>query len=69
MLPEDVEARFRRIEDTLKATAELQRQAEARSKEHIDRLKRIQDGMARWMEKMAARRRQDGLRRQDEHPD
>jgi hypothetical protein len=69
MLPEDVEARFRRIEDTLKATAALQRQAEARSKEDIDRLKRIQDGMARWMEKRAAHRRQDGLRRQDEHPD
>jgi len=55
MLPEDVEARFRRIEDNLAVTAELQRQAEDRSKEDIDHVKAIQDAMARWMDKMADR--------------
>ena len=55
MLPEDAEARFRRIEDNLGVTAELQRRAEARSKEDIGHLKGIQDAMARWMDKMADR--------------
>jgi hypothetical protein len=55
MLPEDAEARFRRIEDNLVVTAELQRRAEARSKEDIDHLKAIQNAMARWMDKMADR--------------
>jgi hypothetical protein len=69
MLPEDVQARFRQIEDNLRATAELQRQREVRAREDIGRLKAIQDAMARWMDKRAARRRQHGLRRQEEHPD
>ena len=55
MLPEDAEARFRKIEDNLVVTAELQRRAEARSKEDIDHLKAIQDAMARWMDKIADR--------------
>jgi hypothetical protein len=55
MLPEDVQARFRQIEDNLVVTAELQRRAEARSQEDIEHLKAIQGAMARWMDKMADR--------------
>ena len=65
MLPEDVEARFRRIEDNLVVTAELQRRGEARAQDEIEHLKAIQDAMARWMDKLADR--QDEMAgRQDE---
>lgn len=72
MLPEDVEARFRRIEDNLVVTAELQRRGEARMRDEIDHVKAIQDAMARWMDKMAdhqdkmAEHQQEMADRQDE---
>ena len=50
MLPPDAEERFRRIEDNLVVTAELQRRGEARLQEEVARLKAIQDAMARWMD-------------------
>ena len=50
MLPPDAEERFRRIEDNLVVTAELQRRGEARLQEEMAHLKAIQDAMARWMD-------------------
>jgi len=55
MLPPDAEERFRRIEDAQIVTAELQRRAEARAKDDIERLEAIQNAMAQWMNKMADR--------------
>ena len=55
MLPEEVEARFRKIEDNLVVITELHRRGEARAREDIERLAAIQNGMARWMERMAER--------------
>jgi len=50
MLPPDAEERFRRIEDNLVVTAELQRRGEARLQEEMAHPKAIQDAMARWMD-------------------
>ena len=55
MLPEEVEARFRRIEDVLTVIVELQRRSEARSQEDIQHLKAVQDAMAQWVDRIATR--------------
>ena len=55
LLPEEVEARFRRIEDALAVTAELQRRAELRTQEDVQHLTAVQNAMARWMDRMAER--------------
>jgi len=53
MFSPETEARFRRIEDDLAVTAELQRHAEMRSKDDSEHLHAVQDAMARWMDRMA----------------
>jgi uncharacterized coiled-coil DUF342 family protein len=53
--PPEVEARFKRIEDALLVSIEMQNRHEARTREDVDRLESIQDAMARWMERLAAR--------------
>jgi len=55
LLPEEVEARFRRIEDALAVTAELQCRAELRTQEDGQHLTAVQTAMARWMDRMAER--------------
>ena len=55
MLPPGVEARFRKIEDDLAVTAELQRRAELRAKDDVGHLQAIQNAMARWLDRMADR--------------
>lgn len=51
MLAPEVEDRFRKIEDTLAETAELQRYAESRKDEDLDRLRAIQNAMVDWSER------------------
>ena len=53
MFAPDVEARFKKIEDAQVATAELQRGAELRAQDDIERLAAIQNAMARWQDDMA----------------
>lgn len=55
MLPPDAEARFKKIEDDLAVTAELQRRAESRAKDDVEHLRAVQDAMARWQDQMAER--------------
>jgi len=55
MLTPEVADRFRKIEDTLAVIAELQRRAESRTQEDLDRLRAIQNAMAQWQDKMADR--------------
>jgi hypothetical protein len=50
MLPPEAEERFRKIEDNLLVTSELQRRGEARQQEQMERLGSVVAGLAQWME-------------------